>query len=66
MNEFIILTNLYFPPQICKFVTNKYLLYMLGAKYGFAQSTDCTAQTMGPYFARESMDFVRNPWIVHI
>ena len=36
---------------------------MLGAKYGFAQSVDCTAQTMDPYFARQSMDFVRNPWI---
>ena len=25
---------------------------MLGAKYGFAQSMDCAAQTMDPYFAR--------------
>ena len=29
---------------------------MLGAKYGFAQSTDCAVQTMDPYFARKSMD----------
>ena len=27
-------------------------MYMLGAKYGFAQSMDYTAQTMDPYFAR--------------
>ena len=27
-------------------------MYMLGAKYGFAQSMDCAAQTMDPYFAR--------------
>ena len=26
--------------------------YMLGAKYGFAQSMDCAAQTMDPYFVR--------------
>ena len=32
---------------------------MLGTKYGFAQS-------MNPYFVRQSMDFVRNPWIVRI
>ena len=25
---------------------------MLGAKYGFVQSMDCTAQTMDPYFVR--------------
>ena len=25
---------------------------MLGVKYGFAQSMDCAAQTMDPYFAR--------------
>ena len=25
---------------------------MLGAKYGFAQSMDCAAPTMDPYFAR--------------
>ena len=28
-------------------------IYMLGAKYGFAQSMDCAAQIMDPYFARE-------------
>ena len=27
-------------------------IYMLVAKYGFAQSMDCAAQTMDPYFAR--------------
>ena len=38
---------------------------MLGTKYGFAQSTDCACavQTMDPYFVRQSMDFVCNPWI---
>ena len=41
-------------------------MYMLGAKYGFAQSMDCAAQTMDPYFMRQSMDFVRNPWIARI
>ena len=25
---------------------------MLNAKYGFAQSMDCAAQTMDPYFVR--------------
>ena len=35
-------------------------MYMLGTKYGFAQSTDCAAQIMDLYFARQSMDFVRN------
>ena len=39
---------------------------MLGAKYGFVQSTDCAVQTMDPYFARQSMDFVHNPRIAHI
>ena len=39
---------------------------MLGAKYGFTQSTDCAVQTMDPYFARQSMNFVRNPWIARI
>ena len=46
---------------------------MLDEKYGFAQSMDCTVQTMDcavqtmdPYFARQSMDFVRNPWIARI
>ena len=36
---------------------------MLGAKHGFAQSVDCATQTMDPYFERQSMDCVRNPWI---
>ena len=39
---------------------------MLGAKYGFAQSTDCAAQTMDPYFMRQSLDYARNPWIARI
>ena len=34
-------------------------IYMLGAKYGFVQSTDYAAQTMDLYIARQSMDFVR-------
>ena len=33
-------------------------IYMLGAKYGFVQSTDCAAQTMDPY--------LHNPWITRI
>ena len=40
------------------------IVYMLCAKYGFVQSTDCAAQTMDPYFARQSMDYARNPWII--
>ena len=40
------------------------MIYLLGAKYGFVQSTNCVAQTTDPYFARQSMDFVHNPWIV--
>ena len=27
-------------------------VYMLGAKYGFVQSVECTVQTMDPYFVR--------------
>ena len=36
----------------------KYLCiyYVLGAKYGFVQSTDCAVQNMDSYFARQSMD----------
>ena len=41
-------------------------IYMLGTTDGFAQSTDCAAQTMDPYFARQSINFVRNPWIARI
>ena len=29
-----------------------YIIYMLCAKYGFAQSTDCPVQTINPYFVR--------------
>ena len=39
---------------------------MLGAKHGFAQSMDCATQTMASYFARQSMDCTRNPWIACI
>ena len=46
-------------------ITN-FPVYMLGAKHGFAQSMDCAAQTMDPYFARQSMDCARNPWIARI
>ena len=44
--------------------------YMLGAKYGFAQSTDSAAQTMDPNCA-QSMDraYLRvqstNSWTIH-
>ena len=46
-------------------------VYMLGAKYGLAQSMYCAAQTMDPYFARQSMDrtYLRaqgtNSWTIH-
>ena len=40
---------------------SKCIIYMLGAKYAFVQSTDCAAQTMDPYFVQQSMDFVCNP-----
>ena len=39
------------------------IIIMLGAKYGLAQSMDCAAQTMDPYFARQFIDCARNPWI---
>ena len=38
-------------------------LYMLGAKRGFGQSTDCAAQSMDLCFARRSTDCLLNPWI---
>ena len=47
-------------------LTKPQRVYMLVAKYGFAQSTDYAAQTMDPYFVRQSMGFVRNPWIARI
>ena len=40
------------------YIIVKAIIYMLGAKYGFAQSTDYAAQTMDPYFAGQSMDFL--------
>ena len=39
-------------------------MYMLCAKYGFAQSMDCAAQSSDRYFAQQSMDLLRIPWIV--
>ena len=30
------------------------------------QFTDCAAQTMDPYFAQQSLDFMRNPWIARM
>ena len=39
--------------------------YMLCAKYGYAQSMDCPAQSSDRYFAQQSMDLLRIPWIVH-
>ena len=47
----------------CRGIYIHVLVYMLGAKYGLTQPMDWAAQTMDPYFARQSMDFVRNPWI---
>ena len=38
--------------------------YMLCAKYGFAQSMDCPAQSSDLYFAQQSTDLLRIPWIV--
>ena len=37
---------------------------MLCAKYGFAQSMDCPAQSINRYFAQQSMDLLCTPWIV--
>ena len=34
----------------------KMVVYMLGAKHGFAQSVDCSARSVDPRFARRSMD----------
>ena len=36
---------------------------MLCAKYGFAQSMECPAQSSDQYFAQQSMDLLRIPWI---
>ena len=40
--------------------------YMLCAKYGFAQSMDCPAQSTNRYFAQQSMDLLRILWIVRL
>ena len=45
---------------------DSFRIYMLSAKYGFVQSTDCAAQTMDPYFMLQSMDYTNNPWIARI
>ena len=34
-----------------------YSVYLLCAKYGFAQSKDCPAQSIDQYFVQQSMDF---------
>ena len=39
-------------------------MYMLRAKRGFAQSRDCPAQTLDPWFVVQTMDRPRNPGIV--
>ena len=39
---------------------------MLGAKYGFAQSMDCAAQTMDPYFARAIYGLCSHSVRVHL
>ena len=44
--------------------TNSGHSYMLCAKYGFAQSMDCPVQSIDRYFAQQSMDWLRIPWIV--
>ena len=40
-----------------------YNIYMLRAKRGFAQSRDCPAQTLDPWFVVQTMDWLRNPGI---
>ena len=39
---------------------------MLCAKYGFAQSMDCPAQSSDLYFAQQSTDLLRIPWILQL
>ena len=36
---------------------------MLGPKHGFAQSADCTAQSVEPRFEKQSMVYLRKLWI---
>ena len=43
---------------------NTFMVYMLCAKYGFAQSMDCPVQSSDRYFAQQSMDLLHIPWIV--
>ena len=38
-------------------------VYMLRAKRGIAQSRDCPAQTLDPWFVVQTMDWPRNPGI---
>ena len=38
-------------------------MYMLRAKRGFAQTRDCPAQTLDPWFVVQTMDWPRNPRI---
>ena len=39
------------------------IVYMLRAKRGFAQTRDCPAQTLDPWFVVQTMDWPRNPRI---
>ena len=39
------------------------VVYMLGAKHGFGQSMDGTAQSVDPCFVLQSMDCPLIPWI---
>ena len=38
---------------------------MLCAKLEFAQSMDCPVQSHDTYFAQQTMDYLRIPWIVY-
>ena len=40
-----------------------YIMYMLGAKHGFGQFMDVTAQSVDPCFVQQSMDCLLIPWI---
>ena len=40
------------PVRYVSLTFQRAILYMLGAKHGFAKSMDCAAQFMDPYFAR--------------
>ena len=42
---------------------NTHIVHMLCAKYGFKQSRDCPAKSSDRYFAKQSIDLLRIPWI---